>query len=562
MDDEQRQNIDDIEDVEVLRKYLRETTIQLQTAAAMGLTIAEHNSQLQEQLADMMEEQEDMKQRLNLMERDRRWLQKQSLHIDQVKETLGELTRNLDSNRNRNSSIDSRIGSIEGRVEKMRDEMDQLEVSSWNSPQKSRKWSTDLLNLQRDVKLVSDHIYTIQSKLADINDRTIGNESLHRTQHLDMSRSLGDLAVEVESLHTKQAETGDQVGWIVSRQNELEQSLRAVISEYNAMLNEHEQTIRLLADNQAILESQMAMNHNQRHSASHSVMFTPTSNTSGRRKANGRYVDSAGPINEPPLGPMATPVSELKTSKHHYQQQRGKTAGYPDGNSSSLHKQLGSPVASSSSKKQKAEDAVVGGETLGDIFANEASPFYQPNNNPSGEIKPAAAAAAAAMPSPPPSLSQELDQSPIAELIARTSHTVPSRKAASVIGTPNKPKQRVRPRNSSFSKLQNNTAPTSPIHSSFGSRVQSPTKLLSPTGRFGGIISSSAHVGVGWGNYWEARRHRLQFDIQHRLGLPSAAAAAAENGSVSTKGENQGVDVGGSGDKAAAAAAEELGIED
>ncbi|KAJ2252715.1 hypothetical protein GGI13_003119 [Coemansia sp. RSA 455] len=96
------------------------------------------------------------------------------------------------------------------------------------------------------------------------------------------------------------------------------------------------------------------------------------------------------------------------------------------------------------------------------------------------------------------------------------------RKAASVAGAPSasgsRSRSRPRQRVSSFSRI---AAPTSPTRAAAGG--------LST------ILSSSAHVGVGWGNYWEARRHRLQFDIQKRLAM--SASAISNMSSVEHKDE-------------------------
>ncbi|KAJ1857140.1 hypothetical protein LPJ73_002092 [Coemansia sp. RSA 2703] len=113
-----------------------------------------------------------------------------------------------------------------------------------------------------------------------------------------------------------------------------------------------------------------------------------------------------------------------------------------------------------------------------------------------------------------PPLSTTSAEIPSISTLPSMAHT---RKAASVIGTPgDRPKQRMRPRMSSFSKL--GSPATNPPS-------MSPTRLAG----FGNIISTTSHVGVGWDNYWQARRHRLQFDIQRRLGLSASASAVVSS---------------------------------
>ncbi|KAJ2660740.1 hypothetical protein IW148_003657 [Coemansia sp. RSA 1199] len=127
------------------------------------------------------------------------------------------------------------------------------------------------------------------------------------------------------------------------------------------------------------------------------------------------------------------------------------------------------------------------GESMGDIFAND-SLRYEPQ---------------LPFPSPPLSMAShrarpEASVSPLARV---------SRKAASVIGTPYRTPQRPRARVSSFSGLDDTN------------RLGAPK-----VSHLGAIISPTAHVGVGWGNYWEARKHLLQFDLQAQLGLSSGVA--------------------------------------
>ncbi|KAJ2833124.1 hypothetical protein FBU31_001964 [Coemansia sp. 'formosensis'] len=260
--------------------------------------------------------------------------------------------------------------------------------------------------------------------------------------------------------------------WVASHQRELQNSLQNVIQEYNTMLNEHEQAIRILGDSHAVLESQVALP--QSHSSCAYDLHTPVSVRSSRGGEN-----------------LLTPCSAPNTLR-----QKNRTAAHVGDNPYS--DSLVSPTATTTRHKvavanQRSRDSGVGlapqssavrGEVLGDIFAND---IMVNDSHPSS-----------------------------LESIGEAEFTSSAmlRKAASVVGVPSGSRSRSRPRQriSSFSRI---VAPTSPTRAAAGG--------------LGTILSTSAHVGVGWGNYWEARRHRLQFDIQQRLGI-SAAAAAISNG--------------------------------
>ncbi|KAJ2137005.1 hypothetical protein GGH17_001733 [Coemansia sp. RSA 788] len=139
------------------------------------------------------------------------------------------------------------------------------------------------------------------------------------------------------------------------------------------------------------------------------------------------------------------------------------------------------------------------GESMGDIFANDSLQYDEHQLS---------------FPSPPLSMAShcarpEASVSPLARVPRSEASVSPlarvSRKAVSVIGTSYRTPQRPRARVSSFSGLNDTNRSGAPKVSHLGA-----------------IISPTAHVGVGWGNYWEARKHLLQFDLQSRLGLSAA----------------------------------------
>ncbi|KAJ2393110.1 hypothetical protein H4S02_000403 [Coemansia sp. RSA 2611] len=116
------------------------------------------------------------------------------------------------------------------------------------------------------------------------------------------------------------------------------------------------------------------------------------------------------------------------------------------------------------------QPAFVHGESLDDIFAADHSKHV--------------------FPSPPQSLASELADARV------------PRKAQSMVGTPSNASRRMRARVSSFSRLDEK-------------RVVSPSKM-SP----GFKMISPAHVGLGWGQYWD----RQKVGIRERLGLSPVAA--------------------------------------
>ncbi|KAJ2798536.1 hypothetical protein H4R20_004786 [Coemansia guatemalensis] len=117
---------DNTEDADALRSQLHEATTQLQAAAHMGLELVEQNQEMRQRLASMEEMHEDLKQRLGLVERDRRWMQDHFLRIDQLRASVNELVSQADSARNRRASDDQRLGRLDYAVDKLREDLDSL----------------------------------------------------------------------------------------------------------------------------------------------------------------------------------------------------------------------------------------------------------------------------------------------------------------------------------------------------------------------------------------------------------------------------------------------------
>ncbi|KAJ2260883.1 hypothetical protein GGI01_002687 [Coemansia sp. RSA 376] len=479
MDDSYISTIDSIDSVDDLRAQLRDTTTRLQSAARIGIDLATQNQALTTKLNDLAQEQEDLRRRLDLVERDRRWMQDQSLRVDQVRASLNDLLAKADSNRNRHVAMDSRIDGLGASMAKLRDEVDE-QAHALDSVASVRKWAGEFSAIQRALADAQGAISSQGLRLSELSESVTKCESRRRTHATETSRALSDLDCRASSAESSQREFQAQMDWVASHQRELQDSLQSVIQEYNTMLNEHEQAIRILGDSHAVLESQVALP--QTPSSRAYELHTPVSLRNSRAGENLLTPASSAPNTERRTPRAAAlPIESIATQ-------------VGDDNDHYLGS-LASPTALAHHKGVAAgkRDSGLGaapplrGEVLGDIFANDNMMHNEGL--------------------------ESIDELPASALL---------RKAASVAGAPSasgsRSRSRPRQRVSSFSRI---AAPTSPTRAAAGG--------LST------ILSSSAHVGVGWGNYWEARRHRLQFDIQKRLAM--SASAISNMSSVEQKDE-------------------------
>ncbi|KAJ2441425.1 hypothetical protein GGF42_007294 [Coemansia sp. RSA 2424] len=434
----------------------------------MGIDLATQNQALTTKLSELSQEQETLRQRLDLVERDRRWMQDQSLRVDQVRASLNELLAKNEGNRSRYAATELRIDGLTTAVAKLRDNVDE---------------QTRALDSVASVLDAQSAISSQGLRLTEVDESVTKNESRRRTQATETMRVLSELSGRVSSSEALQRETQAQMDWVSSHQRELQESLQSVVREYNTMLNEHEQAIRILGDSHAVLESQVCLSQQ----SSSAVIHTPMSI---RNKGSGGGSGLPTPASSAPSiarqKPRTTPESPVE--ENHYSDAPNSPITPATAPASTAR-----PNGVAAGRRRNRDSGiytvpVMRGESLGDIFANDTMTSHNDDTN-SLEI------ADRAVVLPPAAV---------------------SRKAASVAGAPSASGERSnrgrsRPRNSSFSR--DRVAPTSPARMAGGG------------GGLGNILSSSAHVGVGWGNYWEARRHRLQFDIQKRLSISAAAAA-------------------------------------
>ncbi|KAJ1820102.1 hypothetical protein LPJ60_003391 [Coemansia sp. RSA 2675] len=459
--------IDSIDSVDELRAQLRDTTARLQSAARIGIDLATQNQALTSMLDDLAREQEDLRRRLDLVERDRRWMQDQSLRVDQVRASLDDLLAKADSNRSRHIATDSRIDGLGAIVTKLRDEVDE-QAHALDSVSSVRKWAGEISAIQRALADAQGAISSQGLRLSELSDSVTKCESRRRSHAAETSRVLAELTSHSSSSDALQREFQAQVDWVASHQRELQDSLQSVIHEYNTMLNEHEQAIRILGESHAVLESQVA------HSSQPYDLHTPVSLRSSRGAESLLTPCSMTNSARQKTRPAAIPVdgigAHMSNDGDHYPDV------FASPSATARHKGAANQRGRDSGLGAAPQPSAQRGEVLGDIFANDTMVNHRGSLESIDEVE---------FPS-----------------------TATLRKAASVAGAPSasggRSRSRPRQRNSSFSRA---TAPTSPTRA----------------GGLGTILSTSAHVGLGWGNYWEARRHRLQFDIQKRLGLSAAA---------------------------------------
>ncbi|KAJ2490325.1 hypothetical protein GGI11_009211, partial [Coemansia sp. RSA 2049] len=325
----------------------------------------------------------------------------------------------------------------------------------------------------------------LDARLAEMQALVDAADGRHRSQTTELSRAIGAAMQQMQDIGEERDEAQLQIDSVASNQREIERSLQSVIHEYNSMLNDHEQAIRTLGERQAVMETQAAAaaaavgdGEKQRHASRRQQRLQPQRNhPPASAPPQQLQYESIGDILE------TDRLDSMMTAMMMYPDKR-RASGTRDSSADGLDLSFPSPPLST---------------TSADCYHHQTLP----NNY---------------------SLHQELGETTL--VLDRS----PMRKATSVVGTSNEPRRklspppRLRARNSSFSRLaeidlMNKTQHNQhqQQHASLAQMILvSPTRPAAASG-FSNIISTTSHVGVGWGNYWEARRHRLQFDIQKRF---------------------------------------------
>ncbi|KAJ2761536.1 hypothetical protein H4S06_001152, partial [Coemansia sp. BCRC 34490] len=467
------------------------------TAAQMGLELAQQNGKLCERLQALEEGQSEMRQWMGLVERDRRWMQEQSLCIDQVRASIAELTAKAEGYRSHREASSLRVERLDGAVAKMKEDIECLAQAA-DSAVSRRKWAADTAATHRSLNGVADKVAMLDARLAEMQALVDAADGRHRSQTTELSRAIGAAMQQMQEIGEERDEAQLQIDSVASNQREIERSLQSVIHEYNSMLNDHEQAIRTLGERQAVMETQAAAaaavgdGEKQRHASRRQQRLQPQKNHSpASAPPQQLQYESIGDILE------TDRLDSMMTAMMMYPDKR-QVSDTRDSSADGLDLSFPSPPLST---------------TSADCYHHQTLP----NNY---------------------SLHQELGDTTL--VLERS----PMRKATSVVGTSNEPRRkpspppRLRARNSSFSRLaeidlMNKTQHNHRHqHASLAQMILvSPTRPAAASG-FSNIISTTSHVGVGWGNYWEARRHRLQFDIQKRFGLPTSASEASASSST------------------------------
>ncbi|KAJ1936125.1 hypothetical protein FBU59_005158 [Linderina macrospora] len=353
------------------------------------------------------------------------------------------------------------------------------------------RWRNERQQLTKAMQGVRDDVEAAECRIGDVQAKVAGNEQRQATMHAEVAKRFADLQRQIDVLAEMGVRCQDQIGWTAQAQVSIEHEMRVAVAECNEMLGGHEAVIRALRDG-----------------------GSPT-----------RYQ------------PLQTLFDQLP-QEHEQLQQKRESRG-DSGVSPSLHHDNNNHSGGMAAR----------GESLDDIFAHDAGlqpalglyHHHQPapsatlHHNDSASHQADAAAlvssstatattAASGFPSPPMSASGEPELSPLAEFVAKAS-TLP-RKAASVIGTNLR-----RPTRRAVSTHVCRRSASDDEQQQQRHQSLQPLPPMSPTrpAALDGLISRAAHVGVGWGNYWQARQHKLEIDIQKRLGVPANAIRATSD---------------------------------
>ncbi|KAJ2709464.1 hypothetical protein H4R19_004237 [Coemansia spiralis] len=281
MDAEHSLLVTDTDDVDVLRERLHDTTAQLQTAARMGLELVAQNQAMQRRLERLEHEHEGLVQRVSLAERDRRWMQEQSLRVDQLRASVAELAAQAEGSRSRRAAGDRRVGSLEHSVDKLRLDVDGL-VQALDEDAPSRRWAAEIAALQRGLGEARADIESLTSLAEAAHETRDGREAQRKTRHADLARQLGDLAAQAAARDSAQDEMHARLGALCGGVVSLDELLHSVVAEYQATLTDHEQAIRTLTDAQSQLAEE------QRWAAIHASRpcspLPPLPQTAGNRQ--------------------------------------------------------------------------------------------------------------------------------------------------------------------------------------------------------------------------------------------------------------------------------------
>ncbi|KAJ1850846.1 hypothetical protein LPJ73_003257, partial [Coemansia sp. RSA 2703] len=257
MDTENSTAFDNITDIELLRSYLRDTTQSLHSAAQMGISLAQQNQTLQTRLSQLTQDHEDLRQRLTLIEHDRKWLQQQSLRVDQLRVTLNELQVKHERAERRMAS-DQRVSNVQSALDVLREDFELL-ANNVEEDRRLKKKDSDSASVSKSVSANEAAINHLGAQFAQLSEKVDLDDVKNKDFSTETQKALAKIGQRFERLEAVQKEAQNNIHKVADNQDEIKQSLESVIAEYNTMLNEHEQAIRILGDSQSVLECQVPM---------------------------------------------------------------------------------------------------------------------------------------------------------------------------------------------------------------------------------------------------------------------------------------------------------------
>lgn len=210
-------------DVKLLQHNLRDTTERLQRAAHLGLQLSQQNDHLRQQLQQLTSAQHDLQQRIQLLERDRKWQHSQSLVVDQNQQALEEMQKQQSTVRQQQAAQEKRIR--------------QMEEARLNEP--PRPVGDSQIQLSRIRGMVERQMGGMETQLGELKLRidALGDKlSLTQRQLSGYSQqsgsSLNKLSSRLDLIQSDCQHTGHQLADLTTHHQDLHDAFRQTLSEY------------------------------------------------------------------------------------------------------------------------------------------------------------------------------------------------------------------------------------------------------------------------------------------------------------------------------------------
>ncbi|KAJ1718461.1 hypothetical protein LPJ61_006619, partial [Coemansia biformis] len=217
----------DVDDAGVLRELLHDATMQLQAAARMGLELVEQNRAMQRRLERLEQDQEELQQRVGLAERDRRWMQEQSLRVDQLRASVGDLAAQAEGSRARRAAHDKSVGRLDYSVDKLRQDLDAL-MQTVDQNASLRRRAVEIGSIQRSLGETRDDVGSLASLVEGLREMLDGSGAQQRTRHADLARQVAELDGQAAKRDDVQGEMQAQIDSLSEGVAGLEQMTRSV----------------------------------------------------------------------------------------------------------------------------------------------------------------------------------------------------------------------------------------------------------------------------------------------------------------------------------------------